>query len=136
MSKPYLIIVDDDEELAAIIRLCAEGMGFDVDWVGNGKLFKSALETRIPDVITLDIVMPEVEGTEILQWMAGVNVAIPVILMSGYNEFYIKAANTIGKKGGLNMLGTLRKPFSLDDLEALLEQALENEDTPQSVSSS
>ena len=128
MTHPTMFIVDDDEELAQIVRLCGEGMGFDVQSANSGAGFREMIEQNLPDVVVMDLVMPEMEGTELLQWLSKQGIDVPVILMSGYNEWYVKAASIIGAKGGLSMLGTLKKPFSLDELENLLAQVLPGQD--------
>ncbi len=121
-SPPYMIVVDDDRELAEIARFCGEEQGFEVGLAKNGKEFQRAMEKRLPDVIVLDLVMPEIEGTELISWMIQKELFAPVILMSGFDDLYIKSARMLGEKGGVKILGELKKPFSLTDLELLLAQ--------------
>lgn len=119
-----MILIDDDPDFAEVIRLYSESLGFDVECPANGQAFKRALEAKKPDIILLDIVMPDVEGTELLLWMVDRKDTSAVITMSGYDKQYTAVAEVICTRGGLNLLGQLGKPFPLAELGELLQPVL------------
>jgi CheY-like chemotaxis protein len=127
MPESYLIVADDDRELTNIVRFCAEGLGYTVKAAHSGLEFQDAMRQCDPAAIVLDIVMPDGDGNQLLMWLIERGETAPIIVMTGYDAQYAEIASTIGESGGLNMLGKLNKPFSLDQLEAMLKSALETQ---------
>jgi DNA-binding response OmpR family regulator len=120
MSQPEMIIADDDLEFSEVLRIFGESLGFNVRTAADGDAFKAILAQCDPDIIMLDIVMPDTDGNQLLMWLIDRGETAPVIIMTGFDARYIDVAEVIGSEGGLNMLSTLRKPFALDDLENML----------------
>jgi excisionase family DNA binding protein len=84
-SGPLVLIVDDDEGLREYVRVNLEVEGYEVREAGSGEAALEALGERSPDLILLDVMMPQVDGWETLQQIhehTGVG-AIPVIMFSG-----------------------------------------------------
>ena len=82
---PLVLIVDDDERLREYVRVNLEAEGYEVREAGSAEEGLSALGERSPDLILLDVMMPQVDGWETLrriQEHTGVG-AIPVIMFSG-----------------------------------------------------
>ena len=125
MIAHHMIVADDDRELSDILRLCGEGLGFKVHTAATGEAFKSCMTECDPAVIVLDIVMPDTDGNQLLMWLIERGETAPIIVMTGYDSQYIDTATLIARTGGLNMLGTLNKPFSLDELESLIKPLLD-----------
>ncbi len=83
--KPLVLIVDDDEGLREYVRVNLEGEGYEVREAGGAEEALTALGERSPDLILLDVMMPQVDGWETLRQIqehAGVG-SIPVIMFSG-----------------------------------------------------
>lgn len=125
MIEHHMIVADDDRELSDILRICGEGLGFKVHTAATGDAFKSCMTECDPSVIVLDIVMPDTDGNQLLMWLIERGETAPIIVMTGYDGQYIDTATLIARTGGLNMLGTLNKPFSLDELETLIKPLLD-----------
>ena len=70
MADRTLLIMDDEPEFGAFASKVAEPLGFDVTVIQRSRDFKSTYESLRPDVIVLDIVMPEMDGIELIQWLA------------------------------------------------------------------
>ena len=65
-AKPIkLLIVDDDEDYAQLLVECFTGLGFQVVYVDSGQKALQEVKALLPDIILLDIVMPELDGFEI-----------------------------------------------------------------------
>jgi DNA-binding response OmpR family regulator len=120
MPQPEMIIADDDLEFTEMLRIFGESIGFNVRTAADGNTFKTILTQCDPDVIMLDIVMPDTDGNQLLMWLSERGETAPVIMMTGYDGRYSEVAEVIGTGGGLNMLNTLQKPFNLNDLESVL----------------
>jgi len=120
--KPRLTVVDDESEVLDLVGKVAEGLGFDVCKAASGKQMMQALADAPPDIIVLDMIMPDLDGIEILQELAAKKSNAGIILMTGYQEQYLTMANKLGSAKGLKILGALTKPFRLEQLEQLLRK--------------
>ena len=111
---PLVLLVDDDAQVREVVRINLEMEGYAVREAANAEDGLAALEDEAPDLILLDVMMPQVDGWEMLRLMqerygAG---AIPVVMFSGQLDAGAEAA----QRGAQAFVG---KPF---DLRALIEQ--------------
>lgn len=83
-DKPLVLVVDDDPDLRALARIQLDDSGFDVIAAANGQECLALASTHSPDVILLDIMMPGMNGSEVLNALAGdpVTKDIPVVFVS------------------------------------------------------
>ena len=114
-AGPVVLIVDDDERLREYVRVNLEAEGYEVRESGSAEEALDALGERSPDLILLDVMMPQVDGWETLrriQEHTGVG-AIPVIMFSGkVDERSAAEAESRGVQGFIG------KPF---DPRSLIE---------------
>jgi excisionase family DNA binding protein len=112
-GQRLILIVDDDDRLREFVRVNLEMEGYAVREASSAEEGLKALEDESPDLILLDVMMPEVDGWEMLrrvQERHGVG-AIPVIMFSGkVDEEALKAAAAKGAQGFLG------KPFNPQNL--------------------
>jgi len=87
-SKSTIMVVDDNPEIVAIVRTMLEEDGFNVRCAYSGKELFADLEKQKPDLIFLDIMMPEMYGLEVLRRLkaAPETSSIPIILLSALDE--------------------------------------------------
>ena len=114
---PLVLIVDDDERVREYVRVNLEMEGYSVREAGNAEEGLAVLEDVSPDLVLLDVMMPEVDGWEMLrrvQERHGVG-AIPVVMFSGKVDDEVAAEATA--RGAQGFLG---KPF---DPQQLIEHA-------------
>ncbi|MBD0330887.1 MAG: response regulator [Thermoleophilia bacterium] len=114
---PVVLIVDDDPGLRAFVRSQLELEGYAVREAGNADEGLAALEQAPPDLILLDVMMPQVDGWEMLRRVHerhGVG-AIPVLMFSG--KIDASSAHEASSRGAQGFLG---KPF---DPQQLIESA-------------
>lgn len=121
MSPKRLLVVDDEEHFAAFVRDAAEDLGFAVEVCGDGRTAQKLFEKHRPDVIVLDVVMPESDGIEFLRWLAERGARARVIMVSGYDARFADMAARIGESHGLADLAVLTKPVRLPELRAALK---------------
>jgi excisionase family DNA binding protein len=116
-SGPLVLIVDDDPGLRSLVRASLELEGYSVREAGSAEEGLAVLEEKLPDLILLDVMMPQVDGWEMLQRVqeqhgAG---AIPVLMFSGKVDE--QAAAEAASRGARGFIG---KPF---DPQQLIESA-------------
>jgi DNA-binding response OmpR family regulator len=115
-----LLSIDDDPGMLSLIRRVACDLGFEVDIVSHASFFMAAYVRRKPDVITLDIIMPDVDGIELIRWLGDVGCQARVIVMSGAALPYAKMAHRLGEDGAKLAMSSLSKPFGVGELRAAL----------------
>ncbi len=119
MSLPKLIVIDDEIDLAGFVSDVAKQAGFDVEQFNNASIFKDKYN-KCADVIVLDLIMPGVDGIEIIRYLAEIKCDALLILMSGFDSGVLHSAQTLASEHGLNFAGSLNKPFRAVELGELL----------------
>ena len=120
-SGPLVLIVDDDASVRAFVRANLELEGYSVREAADATQGLNLLEERLPDLILLDVMMPQMDGWEMLrrvQERHGVG-AIPVIMFSGKVDERQLAEAT--KRGASGVLG---KGFDPQELIESAKRAL------------
>ena len=115
-AGPLVLLVDDDEKVRELVRVNLEFEGYTVREAGSAQQGLEAIAEAKPDLVLLDVMMPHVDGWEMLrqiqdQYGAG---AIPVVMFSGQVD---EAAQTQAASGGAQAF--VGKPF---DLQQLIDQ--------------
>jgi excisionase family DNA binding protein len=116
-SGPLVLVVDDDPGVRQVVRANLEAEGYSVREAGSADEGLASLEEEPPDLLLLDVMMPEVDGWEMLrrvQERFGLG-AIPVLVFSGTVE-----ERTVADATARGARGFLGKPF---DLQQLIDQA-------------
>lgn len=84
-SNPKILVVEDEERMARFIRLNLEHDGFIVDEALTGKEGLDKMRTFLPDLILLDIMLPDVDGFEVLKMIREID-TVPVIMLTAKGE--------------------------------------------------
>jgi excisionase family DNA binding protein len=112
-AGPRVLIVDDDEGIRAFVRANLELEGFDVREAGSAREGLSVLAEEAPDLILLDVMMPQMDGWEMLRRIQEQHGSIPVVMFSGK----VEAAGEAAERGATGFIG---KPF---DPQQLVDRA-------------
>lgn len=123
MNRPALIVVDDEQDICDIVREIAEVDGFRVLTATSAGKFQKLWQANHPAVLVIDIMMPEMNGLQLLHWLANEGCYDPVILITGFGAKAMEMAKNTGDVTGENIIGILPKPLALDAFEELLKQA-------------
>lgn len=113
-----ILIVEDDEGIAEFEVLELVHEGFEVQWAKDGREALSVFESFGPDIILLDIMLPEISGLEVLRRIRKTS-KIPVIMVSARGETYDKVN---GLDAGAD--DYISKPFEIEELLARLRAVI------------
>jgi len=103
-----------------IVKLIAEANGLEARLLTDPERFLSALDEWNPTHIALDLVMPDMDGVQVLAELARRACGAKIIITSGMGVRVLDAAGRAGNERGLNIVGVLAKPFSATALRELL----------------
>jgi len=112
---PLVLVVDDDASLRELIRASLSLDGYSVREAASAEEALAAIEDTAPDLVLLDVVMPGVDGWQMLQRMQERHGSIPVIMFSGKVDE--ESATEAEQRGAQGFIG---KPF---DPQQLIERA-------------
>ena len=112
-----LLVVDDDPRFRDFVKAVALNLDFDVEVARDGNEFMTLCEANPPDVVVLDIIMPGIDGVELVQWLAGRGQELHLIIVTGFAPNYAHLAKKLGEAKGLLSVKTLIKPVRMADLQ-------------------
>jgi len=115
-----ILVIDDDDDICELISATAESMGLHCIATTEAAVFLDAL-TPDTALIMLDLVMPEMDGIELLRILGQQQCKVGIILVSGIGKRIMETARELALAHGLSVVGHLEKPFELEDLEAILK---------------
>ncbi|MFQ6100749.1 MAG: response regulator [Anaerolineae bacterium] len=113
-----ILVVDDDGDVAHLIQRQLEGCGYQVSTLGRGGSVEAWAEENQPDLILLDLILPDVGGIEVLHALKDnpVTTDIPVIALTIVPDD--------GTAWNLGVVDYLTKPMEAEDLQRSVEKAL------------
>lgn len=121
--KKTIMVVDDNTDFVDVVRRMLEGDGYAVECVYSGTEVFKRLEVARPDLIVLDVMMPEMDGLQVLARLkaASETSSIPVILVTAKNS-------DVDVLTGYRMGGDyyITKPFSSGQLRSGIDLLLSN----------
>jgi len=110
-----VLIADDDPPLLELLQDFLTGQGYEVAAVATGAQVLDAVPTFQPDVIVVDMVLPDLSGTDVLAALRRAGLTVPVILISGHQ--------IIVREG---FFGVFRKPFHFRRLAEVVAAAVDH----------
>jgi len=122
MPQPRLLLIDDEPALADYLATAARACGFDPIVTARDQEFREQLVALHPEMVAIDLGMPEADGVELTRFLADQNYRGPVLIVSGFDRRVLESAFRLGEALGLNMVGPVEKPARLDVLEDILSK--------------
>ena len=116
-----LLILDDEPAVAQTVAFSAERHGFAVRMSKSTEAFFDDVASFGPSHIIIDLLMPGMDGVEVLRNLATKECGANIIMMSGMGSKVLESAQRVGLERGLRIIGILPKPFKPSELRALLD---------------
>jgi two-component system nitrogen regulation response regulator NtrX len=121
MSTPHILVVDDEADIRGLLKEILSEEGYEVDVAANAAQARASRARQIPDLVLLDIWMPDVDGITLLrEWSVGATDGCPVVMMSGHST--VETAVEATRLGAFDFV---EKPLSLAKLLRTVERALD-----------
>ena len=115
-----LLIIDDDLDVARFIAHAAKSVGFEIEVTNDPQHFLTMAVTWKPSVAVVDLMMPQLDGVQLLRALAAMRSETRVVIASGMDVRTIETVGRLGQDQGLTIAGILTKPIGLSDLKAML----------------
>lgn len=96
-------MVDDNPELGEIVRFVAEELGYTVRVTTHGEDFMQLFDSFNPTTVIIAIVMPNIDGIELIKWLHERKCSARILVTPGLNDRYAKIAKTLGDALGLDI---------------------------------
>jgi CheY-like chemotaxis protein len=115
-----LLVIDDQTGITRVVELIARQLGLNVRTLNSSV---EATETFIafqPDVLMLDMIMPEKDGIDVLNEILLTGIPVKVVLTSGFSDSYLRLAEGVARFHDNPDVSVLRKPFRRQELMELL----------------
>ena len=118
-----ILLIDDDEQLRGMMIQMLTADGHQVSVAVDGAEGLAMITATNPELILTDVLMPKMDGIEMIMELQKIHLNIPIIAMSGGRravsaEFNLESATLVGVKA------TLSKPFTRSELRVAIEKAL------------
>ena len=138
----HILVVDDEPAIVTVVRERLEREGFAVQAVASGEEALAGVDTAPPDLIVLDVMLPGIDGFEVLRRLRGAGHKVPVIVLTardedvdkivglelGADDYLVKPFNP--RELSARIRAVLRRQADLKALEARVQAAVED-DEPQ-----
>ncbi len=116
-----ILVIDDEETIRSIFKRFFTGCGYVVDCAEDGEKGLAILEDVMPDLVITDIMMPDVDGLEVVQSMRNNHPDIPVIVISGGLNAESENSMESNEKSKCKVF---YKPVNLDRLRHSVQELL------------
>ncbi len=121
MTAPYILVVDDEPDIRQLVKEILEDEGYEVGVAQDAAHVRTALRQRRPDLILLDVWLPDGDGVTLLkEWSVDQGLQVPVIMISGHGT--VETAVEATRLGAYDFV---EKPLSLSKLLLVVQRALE-----------
>jgi len=130
MSMRKILLVDDEPNVLELLLVALEDEGYRILAANNGKEALAQVKKEEPQVVLLDIRMPDMDGVEVLRQIKEINKASSVIMMTAYG-----AMDTVVEAIQLGAYDYLTKPLDLKKVKVVIRRALEAQELTQEVTS-
>ena len=127
MNALRLLMIDDEPDIGALVQKVAEALDYEMSFVTRANAFKDMYRSFRPDVVILDLSMPETDGIELLAFLAGEKSRARVIILSGFDPAILIGACRLGEDRGLDMAGIVSKPVRVAELRKILNTLTANQ---------
>ncbi len=132
MSQAQILIVDDEPDIRQLVQEILADEGYSVQVAKDGESARLAYAQQKPDLVLLDIWMPDIDGISLLrEWSASGNLESQVVIMSGHGTL-----ETAVEATRLGAFDFVQKPLSLAKLLATVRKALESRPQTRTAESS
>jgi putative nucleotidyltransferase with HDIG domain len=111
VDTAHILVVDDEEAIREVVSTMLESRGYHCTTLSNGRAAQEYVRKQTPDLVLSDMIMPEMDGIQLLDWLRNFDPEIPVIMVTAIHD--ISTALQAIRRGAYDYI---LKPFEKDQL--------------------
>src|SRR5271165_6165017 len=116
-----ILVVDDEEAIREVVSTMLEARGYNWTAVSNGRAAQECVRKQTPDLVLSDMIMPEMDGIKLLDWLRNHHPEVPLIMVTAIHD--TSAALEAIRRGAYDYI---LKPFEKDQLFLGVGRALQH----------
>lgn len=120
-----VLVIDDEEGVGDAFQLALDGTGHEVEWASNGRAGLDSASDQRPDLIFLDLKMPEMDGIETLRRLLGSDDSLKICILTAFHEQFMKDLKMASDDGLQFELA--RKPLDSTQIRTIVSGLLGGE---------
>ena len=121
MSVYSIVIVDDEVEFGRLIKRVVSSMGHIAEQISSPREFMHRYEKLAPDIIFLDIFMPDFNGMDVARWLVERGFNGKLVFITGCGPAFLDAARAVAWRSKAE-IATLEKPARVDQIRDLVNK--------------
>lgn len=121
VDPDHILVVDDEEAIREVVSTMLESRGYRCTAVSNGRSAQEFVRKETPDLVLSDMIMPEMDGIKLLDWLRSYDPEVPVIMVTAIHD--ISTALEAIRRGAYDYI---LKPFEKDQLYHGVGRALQH----------
>ena len=121
VEPEQILVVDDEEAIREVVSTMLESRGYNCTAVCNGRAAQEHVRKQVPDLVLSDMIMPEMDGIKLLEWLRNFDPEVPVIMVTAIHD--ISTALEAIRRGAYDYI---LKPFEKDQLYHGVGRALQH----------
>ncbi|GAB2176690.1 EAL domain-containing response regulator [Dongia sp. agr-C8] len=119
-NRPITLIVDDEPGIRNFVQHVAESVGMQAVGAVSGSDALNKLKTLSPTIIVMDMQMPNGDGVQLIQGLAGLGIQAKIVIISGADTRLLEVSAEIARQRGLDIGAVLHKPVRFEELRRTL----------------
>lgn len=119
-DRGRVLFVDDEPDVVEPLIATARALGYAAELLEDGAAFDATVAEFRPTHVVVDLVMPQIDGIDVLLALARMTLRPRIIVMTGYHWGVMESAKILAEQHDLDGIEWLRKPVDLDEFEAKL----------------
>jgi len=98
VQPEQILVVDDEEAIREVVSTMLESRGYHCTAVSNGRAAQDFVRKQLPDLVLSDMIMPEMDGIKLLEWLRNFDPEVPVIMVTAIHDIStaLEAISTTG----------------------------------------
>ena len=121
-SPPKVLVIDDEPPIRKLLRMGLRAHGYEILEAPSGRISLELLDQKKPDLVILDLGLPDIQGLDLLRMIRSRNESVPIVVLSSRGD-------EAGKVQALDLGADdyVTKPFGMDELLARMRAALRHQ---------
>jgi DNA-binding response OmpR family regulator len=122
---PYILLMEDEVNLAKGLQMVLEEDGYNVDWAMNGATALDKFDKEYFDLLVADLRLPDIDGMDVIRQVKQKRPETEAIVITGY-----PSVSSAVESSKIGVSDYLRKPFTDEEFKAAVDGALKKKETP------